>query len=221
MPKHLRRELETLEKKLLFLASLTEDQVRNAVIAVEKKDAAAAVKIIEADREIDFLEIEIEEDCLKLLALHQPVAVDLRFIVAVLKINSDLERIADLAVNIADKATRFSKASTVVFEDTLMTMCDTTVTMLRMSLDALFTMNPAAARKVCTMDEKVDEFNRNMIGVVKEGIRENVDLMNDFLLLLSVSRNIERIADHATNIAEDVLYLIEGEIVRHLHSLNS
>lgn len=215
MAKHLEREIENLQKKVLSLATLVEEQVITAVNAVEKKNAEAAERVIQFDRQIDLMEIEVEEDCLKMLALHQPVAVDLRFIVAVLKINNDLERIADLAANIADRAILLSKSEFTIFDAKLTSMRDKAVLMLRQCLDALFKMDTTIARSVCESDEEVDKINREMVEVAKSGIVNNVAMVPEYLLLLSISKNLERIADHATNIAEDVIYLIEGDIVRH------
>jgi phosphate transport system protein len=215
MAKHLQRELDALQQKLSTLAAIVEEQVRSAVRSVEKKDAAAAQKIIEFDRNVDLLEIEVEEDCLKLLALHQPVAVDLRYIIAALKINNDLERIADLAANIADRAILLSATPSFTFTSKLPVMCEKAAAMLLKCLDAFFRMDAQNAREVCLADDEVDALNREMVEIVKHGILENNNRVNEYLLVLSVSRNLERIADHATNIAEDVIYLIEGNIVRH------
>jgi phosphate transport system protein len=216
MSRHLQREIGALQKKLLSLAALAEEQVVTAVGSVEKKDAAAAKKVVDSDRTVDLLEIEIEEDCLKLLALYQPVAVDLRFIVAVLKINSDLERVADLAVNIADKAILLAAAIDFSLDlPHLSSMRDKAVLMLRQCLDALFKMDVRVAQTVCASDDEVDDLNRQVVGIVREKIRENTDRVTEYLLLVSVSKNLERIADHATNIAEDVIYMVGGDIVRH------
>jgi phosphate transport system protein len=215
MSKHLQREIEAVQKKMLSLAAIVEEQVVTSVGSVEKKDATAAKQVMDADRKVDLLEIEIEEDCLKILALHQPVAVDLRYIVAVLKINNDLERIADLAANIADRAILLSTSPNFIYDSNLTTMCDKAVLMLHRCLDALFKMDAATARAVCTSDDEVDALHREMVEIVKKGIVENNRNVAENLLLFSVSKNLERIADHATNIAEDVIYLINGDIVRH------
>ncbi|MBN1308429.1 MAG: phosphate signaling complex protein PhoU [Chitinispirillaceae bacterium] len=215
MPKHLQRELDALQKKILSLSAVVEEQVRSAVRSVEKKDALAAKRIIEYDRNIDLLEIEVEEDCLKIFALYQPVAVDLRFIIAVLKINNDLERIADLASNIADRASMLAETPSFTFDSNLTLMCDKAVSMLRACLDALFKMDAEKALSVCLADDEVDDLNREMVDIVKKGICDCSEHVNEYLLLLSVVRNLERIADHATNIAEDVIYMIKGDIVRH------
>ena len=215
MAKHLQREIDALQKNLLSLASLVEEQVTSAVRSVEKKDATTARRIIDFDRNVDLLEIEVEEECLKLLALHQPVATDLRFIIAVLKINNDLERIGDLAGNIAERAVALAETPSFTFTSKLPVMCEKAVTMLRQCLDSLFKMNVSMARSVRDADVEVDDLYRDMIGIVRDGILENTSRVDEFLLIMSVSRHLERIADHATNIAEDVIYLIEGDIVRH------
>jgi len=215
MSKHLQREIDALQKKLMSLAAVAEEQVRSAVRSVERRDADAAARIIEFDRNVDLLEIEVEEDCLKILALHQPVAIDLRFIVAVLKINSDLERISDLASNIADRAIMLSRRPDFTFDSRLALMCEKAMYMLRLCLDSLFKMDASVARSVCEADDEVDRINKDMVDIVKKAIREDTDCTDEYLLVLSVARNLERIADHATNIAEDVIYMIEGDIVRH------
>ena len=215
MAKHLQRELGALQQQLLALAAIVEEQLTAAVRSVEKRDGIAARRIIEFDRNVDRLEIEVEEECLKLLALHQPVATDLRFIVAVLKINNDLERIGDLAGNIADRALALADTPSFMFSSKLPLMCEKSVAMLTQSLDALFKMNAAMAKEVCRADEEVDHLYRDMIDIVRDGIVAATGRVDEFLLVLSVARHLERIADHATNIAEDVIYMIEGDIVRH------
>jgi phosphate transport system protein len=215
MALHLQRELLTLQKKLLSLSTLVEEQVITAVKAVDQKDTETARRVIAFDRNIDLLEIEVEEDCLKLLALHQPVASDLRFIVAVLKINNDLERIADLASNIADRAILLTEKSSFTFDSTFTTMSEKVVQMLRQCLDSLFKNDVSIAQKVCSSDEEIDDINRNIVQHVKQELVKNPAQVNEYLLLISVARNLERIADHATNIAEDVIYMINGDIVRH------
>lgn len=215
MPKHLQREIERLKKRILALSAVVENHVAQAVRAVRERDAARAREIIEKDSEVDQGEVEVEEECLKILALHQPVAIDLRFIIAVLKLNNDLERIGDLAVNIAERAVFLSRVlpSPVPFE--LEGMAEKTRLMLKKSLDALVNMDAALASEVCIADDEVDAINRDMYEQVKAAIRKHPDHLDALINTLSVSRHLERIADHATNIAEDVLYMVEGKIVRH------
>lgn len=215
MPVHLQREIESLKKKLLALSAMVETAVRKATVSIENRDYDLAKKIIENDIEIDHMEVDVEEDCLKILALYQPVAIDLRFIVAVLKINNDLERIGDLAVNVAERSAFLSKHPPVGLSLGLVEMADKAQDMLKHSLDALVGLNPGLARNVCAADNEVDAMNRQMYLKIQEAIRKNPEKLESLIHLLSVSRHLERIADHATNIAEDVIYMVEGQIARH------
>jgi phosphate transport system protein len=215
MAKHMQREIEKLKKQILSLGALVEESVRHAVVAIEDHDADLAQRVIDGDSEVDQMEVDIEEECLKILALYQPVAVDLRFIVAVLKINNDLERIADLAVNIAERAVFLAKQPPTSIPFDFHGMAEKAQSMLRRGLDALVNMDAMAAQQVCLDDDEVDAINRQMYGLVKEGIRHNIESVDQMIHLLSVSRHVERIADQATNIAEDIIYMIQGEIVRH------
>lgn len=215
MPKHLQREIESLKKKILSLGASVETAVHEAIRSIEERDADLADKIIEDDIKIDEMEIEVEEECLKILALHQPVAIDLRFLVAVLKINNDLERIGDLSVNIAERSSFLASQPPVnVFFD-FSQMCKQTEAMLNQSLDALVNLSSELAHKVCASDDAIDAMNRQMYLRIQEAIGKHPEHMVSLIHLLSVSRHLERIADHATNIAEDVIYMVEGQIVRH------
>ncbi len=215
MPIHLQREVERLKRLVLSLSATVEQDLRQAVKAIAERDSSLAKQVIERDAEIDQAEIDVEEECLKILALHQPVAIDLRYIVAVLKMNNDLERIGDLAVNIAQRALYLNSQGKVAIPFDFAGIAERTQTMLRSSLDALVGMNAELARKVCSLDDEVDAINRKMYDQVKGAIRANPDNVDALIALLSVSRYLERIADHATNIAEDVLYMVEGHIARH------
>jgi len=213
----LRREIDKLKKHIVALSVLVEDSVTKAVVAVDKRDADLANEVIEADADIDRGEVDFEEECLKILALHQPVAKDLRFIVAILKINNDLERIGDLAVNISQRALFLADSKRVVTPPSLEEMADLTRRMLRKSLDALVAMNGEAAREVLAMDDHVDGFHRDMFKLLQERMKEQPEDIVGNMQILSVSRHLERIADLATNIAEDVIYLVQGDIIRHRH----
>ena len=215
MPVHLHREIENLKKEILTVGAIAEQSVREATRAIEHRDEALARSVIEKDITLDQMEVEVEESCLKILALHQPVATDLRFIVAVLKINNDLERVGDLAVNIAERALFLASQPEVNIEFDFMTMAVKTQEMLKKSLDALVNLDARLARKVCGCDDEIDAMNRQMYLIVQEAINAHPDQVEALIHLLSASRHLERIADHATNIAEDVIYMIEGEIVRH------
>jgi phosphate transport system protein len=186
-----------------------------AVRSIETLDATLAKEVIAFDETIDQGEVEVEEEGLKILALHQPVAIDLRFIVAVLKINSDLERIGDLASNMAERVILLSKISTSDLSLDYVGMAEKVQKMLRQSLDALVNLDSKQAREICKADDEVDQMNREMYDAIKKHIREETDQLNACLYYLSTSRQLERIADHTTNIAEDVIYMVEGEFVRH------
>ena len=212
---HLKREIDKLKKMVLALGATVEDNVAKAVNALRTRDIALAERIIASDQDVDRKEVELEEECLKVLALHQPVAIDLRFVIAVLKINNDLERIGDLAVNIAERALVLSKLPPIDIPFDFAGMTEKTQGMVKDSLDALVNMNTRLAWQVCAQDDDVDAINREMYFQVQEGIRAQPERMEALIHCLSTSRHLERIADHATNIAEDVIYMAAGEIVRH------
>jgi phosphate transport system protein len=186
-----------------------------ALQAVDTNDGDLAQKIIKTDYEIDEMEVEIEEECLKILALHQPVAVDLRFLIAVIKINNDLERIGDQTVNIAERVEVTSKRELQDFFFDYTSMGEKAQSMLKMSLDALVNMDYDLAFEVVQMDDSVDDIKTDAYDKIKWAMGEHPDKIGYLINLLLISRHIERLADHATNIAEEVIYLIEGEIVRH------
>lgn len=215
MSQHLQREIGRLKQRILTLGTEVEESLRRAVKSLVNRDLALATLVVDADATIDQLEVDIEEDCLKILALHQPVAIDLRFIIAVLKINNDLERIGDLAVNIAERAMFLSTREPVEIPFDFPRMSAVTQSMLHRSLDALVNMDYALANDVCVSDDELDELNREMYAKVKEGIRKRPEQLDSLIHLLAVSRQLERIGDHATNIAEDTMYMIKGQIVRH------
>jgi phosphate transport system protein len=215
MSVHLQREIDKLKKSLLSLCALVEDQVQSAVQAVINRDEALAREIVERDLKIDHLEVEVEEECLKTLALHQPVAADLRLIISALKINSDLERIGDMAVNIARKAVVLASEPPVELAFDLGEMWSKTHAMLRDSLDSLVNMDVGLAQNVCARDDEIDAMKHALRGEMEDRIRGNPENVKQYLRLMAISRNLERIADLATNIAEDVIYLAQGKIIRH------
>lgn len=215
MTRHMDREITRLKKKILSLSAMVEGSVQRAVQALADRNAVLAEEVINGDVDIDQMEVEVEEECLKCLALYQPVAIDLRFVIAILKINNDLERIGDEAVNIAERVVFLARQerTTITFDFPLMS--EKTQAMLRKSLDALVNMDSHLAHQVGHADDEVDELNRQMYEHVQEAIRREPDKVDSLIHLLSISRHLERIADYATNIAEDVIYMIEGEIIRH------
>ena len=215
MTVHLRREIEKLRKMISSLATHVEEHVDKAVCSVIDRDQALAREVIEFDPQIDDKEVEVEEECLKILALHQPVANDLRYIIAVLKMNNDLERIGDLAVNIADIGLHLATVEELVIPYDLEGLVARVKAMLEKALDSMMQMNSDLAREVGAADDEVDSINRRVYPEVQAAIRKHPDKIESLIRLLRVSTNLERIADHATNIAEDVIYLVNGEIIRH------
>ena len=215
MPAHLLREIENLKKDILMLGAMAEQAVREATRAIEDRDATLARKVMANDITLDEMEVQVEESCLKILALHQPVAIDLRFIIAVLKINNDLERVGDLAVNVAERAAFLATQAPVDISFDFQEMAHKARQMLKSSLDALVHLSTEQAREVLAGDDEIDAMNRQMFLIVQNAIHTHPEQTETLIHMLSASRHLERIADHATNIAEDVIYMIEGEIVRH------
>jgi phosphate transport system protein len=211
----MQRDIEKLKRSAVELAALVEERFRLAVKAIECRDASLAEKVISGDAEIDEMEVEVEEECLKILALHQPVADNLRYIVAILKLNNDLERIGDLAVNIAERAKDVASLDKISVPFDYFTMCQKTGEMLQKSLDALVNMDLDLAYHVCAQDDDVDSMKTAMQAQFAQEIRSGTPHVESLINLFLVSRHLERIADHATNIAEDVIYMVTGEIHRH------
>jgi len=215
---HLQREIERLKRKILALGALVEENLRLAVQAIETRDVVKARRVVAADMEVDEAEVEVEEECLKLLALYQPVAKDLRFIVAVVKINNELERIGDLAANIGERAEQLAGEFPVPVPRSLPVIADRVRCILEAVLDALVNQDAVAARKLLAADDEVDDLYKQLLEELKAELRADFDHLDAIVLLFSVARYMERLADHANNIAEDVLYMVEGEIQRHLSS---
>ena len=215
MSKHLQRDLEYLKKELLGIASLVEEATNKAILALTERRPELAEEVICEDDLIDRKEVQVEEECLKVLALHQPVAADLRFIVTALKVNNDLERMGDLAVNIAERAAYLSTHEHLAAALDFPRMAEGVQTMLRNSLDALTNKDTELARNVLKMDDQIDAANRKMYVILQEWMHNNPDAIERAVHLLSASRHLERISDLATNIAEDVVYMAEGELIRH------
>ena len=215
MPPRLQIEIDNLKKQILSLGAMVEEQVNKAIRALEKMDVEIARDVIKVDKKVDEYEVEVEEECLKILALHQPVAVDLRFITAVVKINNDLERIGDEAVNIAERVIFLGSRPPLVVSFDYKEMSEKTIKMLKDSLDALVNLDIDLAYKVRLDDDEIDSLDRGFFEKVKQIIPDNSERVGSLIHLFSISHHLERIADHATNIAEEVIYLIEGIIPRH------
>ena len=215
MSRHLRTAIENLKTRIINMAGIIEERVFLATLSVIGRDDFKAQAVINGDRDIDQMEVDFEEECLKLLALHQPVSIDLRFIIAALKINNDLERIGDLAVNIAERGAFLATQEKIDIPFELENMVNLAEEMLTGAIDSLVSMNVTHARQIRAMDDKMDAMNREMYSKVKEMILAQPQHINSLLHAMSVGRHLERIADLATNIAEDVIYLVNAEIVRH------
>ena len=215
MSKHLERDLDNLQRDILTLAASVEGAIHKAIRALQERDAKLAQQVIEGDSKIDEEENHVEEECLKMLALHQPVAVDLRRITSAMMINVDLERMADLAEDIAERAITLARPPFIPVPDNLQRMTDLTTSMVRQSLDAFVNIDAQLARLVCRLDDEVDRYNDEIIEELVHTMQKAPEMVEPGLSFFSATRHLERIADHATNIAEDVIYLVEGEIVRH------
>jgi phosphate transport system protein len=212
---HLQREIEKVKKRILALGAEVEESVILSIRALENRDIELARSIQAKDDEIDKKEVELEEECLKILALHQPVAIDLRFIVATMKMNNDLERIGDLSFNIALRVEKISKYKKVEIPRDLVHMAEKSKEMLSMSLDALINLNIDLASEVLIKDDEVDDDKKKLYERYQKKMQVNPDKMKSYIRLLDIVSDLERIADHATNLAEDVIYMVEGRIVRH------
>lgn len=215
MTKHFERELDHIKKTLLELSTLVEENVLKAIKAMSTRDEKLAREVIDDDTNVDMIEVKLEEEVLKILALHQPVAVDLRFVIAALKINNDLERIADLAVNIAERSIVLGKQREIKAPFDFTTMAEKSRAMLTKAIASLIDMDPIKAHEVWLADDEVDAMNAEVYREAYVRIRENPDDVEIIINHISISRHLERIADYATNIAEDVIYLVDGKIVRH------
>jgi phosphate transport system protein len=215
MKRHLERELEKLRKKILTLGAMVEGSIEKAILSLMRQDLKLANKVIESDDEIDQFEVEIEEECLKILALYQPAAIDLRYVIGILKMNNDLERMGDYSVNIAERAAYLAKQKRTDLAIDFTPMWEKTIVMVKGALDSLIKMDSQKARGVCASDDEVDEINREMLNLIQDHMEKNPNELRLLMHLFLASRHLERIADLATNIAEDVVYMNEGVIIRH------
>jgi phosphate transport system protein len=215
MVTHLHRDMAALRQEILTMGGLVEAALRDGTEALVKRQSDLARRVIAADSEIDRMEKEVDEECLKILALHHPVAGDLRFITAVMKINNDLERIADLAANVGERALDLMQLPTLDESLQFESMTETARDMLRTALDALVERDSGAALGVLQRDDLVDDINRRHFEVLERRMQDDPEAVRAGLLLLSASRNLERVADLATNIAEDVIFLVEAQDIRH------
>lgn len=221
MSKYLHRDLDRLHRLVLTLSGMVEEMIDKSIAALSDHRRDLVDDVVAGDNAVDQTEVLIEEECLKILALHQPVAADLRRIATVMKVNGDLERIADLAVSIAERAKAIQDWGEFPIPHRMKGMVDLTTQMVRGALDAFVNLDAASARRILRLDDEVDQDNRDIIAELQTLMQEQPELVIPALHCFSATRHIERIADHATNIAEDVIYLAEGEIVRHRKSAST
>jgi phosphate transport system protein len=217
MSKHLNRDLEALEQNLLAQSSIVERMILRSSQSITELRTDLILQLLQDEDKVNTGEVQIEEECLKILALHQPVAVDLRRVATVLKINGDLERIADLAVNLSERAQALVNFPRFQFPDHMDDMVEVATSMVRDALDAFVRLDVELAHEVCLRDDQVDELNRQVISDLQNLVIHDSAELEPAWHYFSASRHVERIADHATNIAEDVIYLVDGEIARHRH----
>lgn len=215
MSVHLQRETNQLKQRILAMCARAERAVQEAVQSLADRDVERAQRLIEEDDVLDRFEVEIEEECLKVLALYQPVATDLRFMIAVMRLSGDLERIGDLAVHIAERVIEICREPPAGPPVEFRPLASRTITMLHESIDSLIELDSAKAANVIRSDDEVDAANREVVDQIKARIRAHPENLDVDLNLMGIARHFERIADHAVNIAEDVIYLLEGRIVRH------
>ncbi len=218
MSSYLRRDVDEIHDRLMRQFATVEQMFDAATRALCENKQELADGVIQSDDRVNLNEVRIEEECLKILALHQPVAGDLRRIATVLKINSDLERIADLACNIAERSQNIHRHAHFPIPASLPEMSQRALAMVKQALDAFVRSDAALAKQVIQMDSRVDELNQEVIDEMRELMKQDSALVEPAMHCFSASRHIERIADHAENIAEDVIYLVDGDIVRHNHN---
>lgn len=215
MSKHLEIEIEKLNKQILTVGESVVEAIEKALRALQERRAELAREVIKEDHKIDRAEVEVEEECLRLLALHQPVAEDLRFIAAVMKIDNDMERIGDEASNIAGHALYLAGRDPLPIPPRLLDLWQVSLRMVRESLEAFVNGDAEAARRICAEDDEADKYDKEVISSLWRTIETDPHTVERATRLFFVSRALERIADHATNIAEDVVYMVEGKIIRH------
>lgn len=215
MTMHLQRDLDNLRKSILLLGAKVEENINHAIRLQLTRNLSTTAEMRAAEADINDMEVSIEEECLKVLALHQPVAVDLRFIIVVLKVNNDLERMGDQAINVLERMEFLSGHPRIDKELEFKAMGELVKAMVKSCLDALVRQDVVLAKEVRKMDDKVDAIHAAMFAKLREVMATDVALIAPCLSLLTISSNFERISDLATNIAEEVIFMQEGEVVRH------
>ena len=219
MSKHLEREVKRLRERLISQFTVVEQMIQLAVRSLVERRVDFADRVLESDARVDDLDVRIEEECLKVLALHQPVAFDMRWLVSVIKVNGELERMGDTACNIAERAKALCGFPLFVVPDELSEMVDTSIKMVRRALDSFINCDSKMASDVIQMDDIVDALNRVVIDQLHDVMKSDSELIEPAVHCFSASRHLERIGDLAEGVCEEVIYLVEGEIVRHKHGV--
>jgi len=215
MQRHFHEELEALKQTLLAMGGLVEDQIRRVMTALIERDSDLAQEVIDRDRQVNAYDVEVDEKCVELLALHQPTAGDLRFITTAMKIVTDLERIGDQAVNIGQRALELNLEPQLKPYIDLPRMAERAQRMVKESLDAFVARDTALARRVCAADEEVDALKEQIFRELLTFMMADARTIPRSIRLILISRFLERVADHATNIAEMVIYMVDSKMVRH------
>ena len=215
MPRLIDIYLEKLKKSVVEMSSIVDEQVHLALKSVKNFDKELAQKVIDMDIEVDKFDIRIEKKCQKLFALNQPFAIDLRVIMSALAINNDLERIGDLAVNISERVQNLEKIPDFIGETKFYEMCDSVETMIKDAIDSYIHTDAELAKKVISADDVLDDLNDKNCSLLTEMMKKNSKLIDEAVMLFVLSRQMERIGDHCTNIAEDVYFIVEAQLIKH------
>jgi len=214
--RHFDIELQGLKERVTAMGHMVEEQLDGAMKALEDKDVEKARDIIGRDHQVNALEVGIDEDCIRMIALHQPEARDLRFIITAMKIITDLERMSDLAANVCERVVELKDELPVTIPPPIYTMAEIGRDMLRNALDAFVTKNTSEALAVCREDERVNVIYRDLVRSMVQEVSRDPGKTSPVIRLLFVGRSLERFADHATNVAEIIVYLVEGKVIRHI-----
>ncbi|HTN44566.1 MAG TPA: phosphate signaling complex protein PhoU [Nitrospiria bacterium] len=215
MQRHFDEELATLKEKILRMGAMVEEQITNAIKALVERDTDLARHVIENDHRVNAMDVQIDEDCLRLIALHQPMAGDLRFLTTAMKISTELERMSDLAENISERSIELNEEPQLKPYIDIPRMAQEALRMVKESLDAFVNRNSELARSVCKADDVIDDLNHQIFRELLSFMIEDPQTTTRAIRISFISKYLERIADHATNIAELVVYLVEGKIIRH------
>jgi phosphate transport system protein len=215
MPRHFELELDQLRTMLIRMGSLVEEQIELAVRGILESNVSLAQIVIERDRKVDEFDNEIDKQCMRVFALTQPVAIDLRLLMAALKINNNLERIGDIAVNIAERVKPLSPSSEFVKTTSIRTMAEAAREMVKHAIDAFVNSDVELAKRVLESDDRIDTMDRETFNLMLKRMKEEPPNVEAAAHVMILSRHIERLADHATNIAEDVVFLVNAKIIKH------